>query len=179
MLHLTYVLIPRVLSLLTTIFCFLRVLKLKGNCGSKRQHVHGYNLVRARKLYGYHSSEELFIKIYLYPYETEFCLHPCSILSLLYAFLPPYFINDLQHVIECLDNNLDIIHKISPALQIFFWYSFLMFHFAAFHIYFLLVDLAAKLDGGNFKGICSSEIDDLYTVLYGQYIWRICSENMI
>ncbi|KAL4028957.1 hypothetical protein IC575_012175 [Cucumis melo] len=43
-----------------------KALKLKGNSGSKRQHVHGYNLVRAKKLYGYHSSEELFMKIYLY-----------------------------------------------------------------------------------------------------------------
>lgn len=43
-----------------------KVLKLKGNAGSKRQHVHGCSLVRARKFYGYHSSEELFLKIYLY-----------------------------------------------------------------------------------------------------------------
>nr|XP_016515146.1 PREDICTED: DNA polymerase zeta catalytic subunit-like isoform X1 [Nicotiana tabacum] len=43
-----------------------KVLKLKGNAGSKRQHVHGCSLVRARKFYGYHSSEELFVKIYLY-----------------------------------------------------------------------------------------------------------------
>lgn len=41
--------------------------QLKGNAGSKRQHVHGCSLVRARKFYGYHSSEELFLKIYLYP----------------------------------------------------------------------------------------------------------------
>ncbi|KAM7473819.1 hypothetical protein LguiB_021062 [Lonicera macranthoides] len=39
---------------------------LKSNAGSKRQHVHDYNLVRAKKFYGYHSSEELlFAKIYL------------------------------------------------------------------------------------------------------------------
>ncbi|MCD7446604.1 hypothetical protein HAX54_010796, partial [Datura stramonium] len=43
-----------------------KVLKLKGNAGSKRQHVHGCSLVRARKFYGYHSTEELFLKIYLY-----------------------------------------------------------------------------------------------------------------
>ncbi|XP_073038938.1 DNA polymerase zeta catalytic subunit isoform X2 [Primulina eburnea] len=43
-----------------------KALKLKGNTGSKRQHVHGCNLVRARKFYGYHSTEELFVKIYLY-----------------------------------------------------------------------------------------------------------------
>ncbi|GLT61178.1 hypothetical protein SLA2020_339000 [Shorea laevis] len=43
-----------------------KVLKLKGNAGSKRLHVHGCSLVRAKKFYGYHSSEELFVKIYLY-----------------------------------------------------------------------------------------------------------------
>ncbi|KAK4595876.1 hypothetical protein RGQ29_014100 [Quercus rubra] len=43
-----------------------KALKLKGNAGSKRQHVHGCSLVRARKFYGYHSSEELFVKIHLY-----------------------------------------------------------------------------------------------------------------
>ncbi|XP_065619817.1 DNA polymerase zeta catalytic subunit [Quercus suber] len=43
-----------------------KALKLKGNVGSKRQHVHGCSLVRARKFYGYHSSEELFVKIHLY-----------------------------------------------------------------------------------------------------------------
>ncbi|GMY18869.1 DNA polymerase zeta catalytic subunit-like [Fagus crenata] len=37
-----------------------KALKLKGNAGSKRQHVQGCSLVRARKFYGYHSSEELF-----------------------------------------------------------------------------------------------------------------------
>ncbi|KAI4349976.1 hypothetical protein L6164_010509 [Bauhinia variegata] len=43
-----------------------KALKLKGSAGSTRQHVHGCSLVRARKFYGYHSSEELFVKIYLY-----------------------------------------------------------------------------------------------------------------
>ncbi|GAB2277490.1 hypothetical protein Dimus_012197 [Dionaea muscipula] len=43
-----------------------KALKLKGNAGAKRQHVHGCSIVRARKLYGYHSSEELFMKLYLY-----------------------------------------------------------------------------------------------------------------
>ncbi|KAG2695557.1 hypothetical protein I3760_07G018400 [Carya illinoinensis] len=47
-------------------FALEKSLKLKGNAGSKRQHVHGCSLVRARKFYGYHSSEELFMKIYLY-----------------------------------------------------------------------------------------------------------------
>ncbi|CAA0816819.1 DNA polymerase zeta catalytic subunit [Striga hermonthica] len=43
-----------------------KALKLKGNAGSKRQHVHGCDIVQAKKFYGYHSSEELFLKIYLY-----------------------------------------------------------------------------------------------------------------
>ncbi|KAJ4968098.1 hypothetical protein NE237_014799 [Protea cynaroides] len=48
-----------------------KALKLKGSAGSKRQHVHGCSLVRARKIYGYHSPEELFVKIYLYyPHEV-------------------------------------------------------------------------------------------------------------
>lgn len=42
-----------------------KALKLKG-AGSKRQHVHGCSVVRANRLYGYHKSEELFAKIYLY-----------------------------------------------------------------------------------------------------------------
>ncbi|KAL5566065.1 hypothetical protein UlMin_029229 [Ulmus minor] len=43
-----------------------KALKLKSKAGLKRQYVHGCSLVRARKFYGYHSSEELFVKIYLY-----------------------------------------------------------------------------------------------------------------
>ncbi|CAN0914193.1 DNA polymerase zeta catalytic subunit [Linum grandiflorum] len=43
-----------------------KALKLRGNAGSKRQHVHCCTLVRAKKFYGYHSSEEMFVKIYLY-----------------------------------------------------------------------------------------------------------------
>lgn len=43
-----------------------KALKLKGNVGSKRQHVHGCSIVRAKKFYGYHLSEELFVKINLY-----------------------------------------------------------------------------------------------------------------
>ncbi|VAH42507.1 unnamed protein product [Triticum turgidum subsp. durum] len=39
---------------------------------AKRKHVHGCGLVRAKKLYGYHSSEEIFVKIYLYyPHEVS------------------------------------------------------------------------------------------------------------
>ncbi|KAJ8772040.1 hypothetical protein K2173_027217 [Erythroxylum novogranatense] len=47
-------------------FSLEKALKLKGSAGLKRQHVHGCSLVRARKFYGYHPSEELFVKIYLY-----------------------------------------------------------------------------------------------------------------
>ncbi|KZV47318.1 DNA polymerase zeta catalytic subunit-like [Dorcoceras hygrometricum] len=47
-----------------------KALKLKGNAGSKRQHVHCCNLVRARKFYGYHPTEDLFVKIYLYATEN-------------------------------------------------------------------------------------------------------------
>lgn len=43
-----------------------KALKLKGNAGVKRQHMHGCSLVRAKRFYGYHASEELFVKIYLY-----------------------------------------------------------------------------------------------------------------
>jgi len=45
----------------------LQLLQLKGSAGSTRQHVHGCSIVRARKFYGHHSLEELFVKIYLYP----------------------------------------------------------------------------------------------------------------
>ncbi|XP_058083823.1 DNA polymerase zeta catalytic subunit isoform X2 [Magnolia sinica] len=48
-----------------------KALKLKSSAGSKRQHVHGCSLVRARRFYGYYSTEELFVKIYLYyPHEV-------------------------------------------------------------------------------------------------------------
>ncbi|XP_010511693.1 PREDICTED: DNA polymerase zeta catalytic subunit-like isoform X3 [Camelina sativa] len=43
-----------------------KALKLKGNAASKRQHVHDCEIVRAKKFYGYHSTEEAFVKIYLY-----------------------------------------------------------------------------------------------------------------
>ncbi|XP_020108239.1 DNA polymerase zeta catalytic subunit isoform X3 [Ananas comosus] len=44
---------------------------LKDRSASKKHHVHGCTLVRAKKLYGYHSTEELFVKIYLYyPHEV-------------------------------------------------------------------------------------------------------------
>ncbi|KAK9161490.1 hypothetical protein Syun_007831 [Stephania yunnanensis] len=48
-----------------------KALTLKASTGSKRQHVHSCTLVRAKKFYGYHSSEELFMKIHLYyPHEV-------------------------------------------------------------------------------------------------------------
>ncbi|ANM57914.1 recovery protein 3 [Arabidopsis thaliana] len=43
-----------------------KALKLKGNAASKRQHIHDCEIVRAKKFYGYHSTEEAFVKIYLY-----------------------------------------------------------------------------------------------------------------
>ena len=46
---------------------WVELLQLKGNAGSKQQHVRGCSLVWARKFYGYRSSEELFVKIDLYP----------------------------------------------------------------------------------------------------------------
>ncbi|KAI8527302.1 hypothetical protein RHMOL_Rhmol12G0065400 [Rhododendron molle] len=49
-----------------------KALKLKGKTGLKRQHVHGCSLVRARKFYGYHASEELFAKIqFYYPHDVS------------------------------------------------------------------------------------------------------------
>jgi hypothetical protein len=50
--------------------CIIVFLQIRGP--SKRKHVHGCSLVRAKKLYGYHASEELFVKIYLYPLLTRF-----------------------------------------------------------------------------------------------------------
>ncbi|KAI0510395.1 hypothetical protein KFK09_010996 [Dendrobium nobile] len=43
-----------------------KALRNKSISSSKRQHVHGCSLVRAKKLYGYHSSEDLFVKIFIY-----------------------------------------------------------------------------------------------------------------
>ncbi|KAG2322148.1 hypothetical protein Bca52824_015361 [Brassica carinata] len=43
-----------------------KALKLRGSAASKRQHVHDCEIVRAKKFYGYHSTEEAFVKIYLY-----------------------------------------------------------------------------------------------------------------
>lgn len=47
-----------------------KAMKLSGGIGAKRQHVHSCSLVRAKKFYGYHPSDQLFIKIVLYyPHE--------------------------------------------------------------------------------------------------------------
>ncbi|CAN8238640.1 unnamed protein product [Cochlearia groenlandica] len=43
-----------------------KALKHKGAASSKRQHVHGCEIVRAKKFYGHHSTEEAFVKISLY-----------------------------------------------------------------------------------------------------------------
>ncbi|CAH2065903.1 unnamed protein product [Thlaspi arvense] len=41
-----------------------KALKLKGSAASKRQHVHDCEIVRAKKFYGYHSTEEAFYNSY-------------------------------------------------------------------------------------------------------------------
>ncbi|XP_068662058.1 DNA polymerase zeta catalytic subunit isoform X2 [Aristolochia californica] len=46
--------------------CLDKALQHRSSVGLKRQHVHGCSLVRGKKFYGYHSSEDLFVKIYLY-----------------------------------------------------------------------------------------------------------------
>ncbi|XP_072974935.1 DNA polymerase zeta catalytic subunit isoform X1 [Typha angustifolia] len=64
---------------------------LKMRSASKRQHVHGYNLVRAKTLYGYHFMEEFFVKIYLY-YPQEVA-HAARLLlggAILNRMLQPY-----------------------------------------------------------------------------------------
>ncbi|KAI5067558.1 hypothetical protein GOP47_0018086 [Adiantum capillus-veneris] len=43
-----------------------KALKLASNFGAKRQHVYSCSLVRGRKFYGFHSEEQLFVKIVLY-----------------------------------------------------------------------------------------------------------------
>ncbi|OVA15023.1 DNA-directed DNA polymerase [Macleaya cordata] len=65
-----------------------KALKLKGSAGSRRQHVHGCNLVRARKFYGYHSSEELFVKIYFFATESK--VHVLQGGSILDKCFPPH-----------------------------------------------------------------------------------------
>ncbi|EHA8590568.1 DNA polymerase zeta catalytic subunit-like protein [Cocos nucifera] len=55
-----------------------KALKSQRTSVSKRQHIHGCSLVRAKKFYGYHLSEELFVKIYLYP-------HFCFVFDLNYT----------------------------------------------------------------------------------------------
>ncbi|GAV63152.1 LOW QUALITY PROTEIN: DNA_pol_B domain-containing protein/DNA_pol_B_exo1 domain-containing protein/zf-C4pol domain-containing protein, partial [Cephalotus follicularis] len=73
-----------------------------GHAGSKRQHVHGCSLVQAKKFYGYHSSEELFVKIYLYPNIIIFfdkCLQPHeSHIPFILQFLVDYNLNGMGHL---------------------------------------------------------------------------------
>ena len=86
----------------------LSLLQLKGNVGSKRQHVHGCSLVR--NFYGYHSSEEIFFEI------TSVSKHyTISLRVLLYS---------CTRLRVCLLNTLTktaIIDMLSPVLPIFFW----------------------------------------------------------
>jgi hypothetical protein len=49
------------------LFSWASLFPLQNRGSAKRKHVHGCSLVRAKKMYGYHSSEEIFVKIYLYP----------------------------------------------------------------------------------------------------------------
>ena len=93
------------------------LLQLKGNAGSKQQHVCGCSLVWARKFYGYHSSEELFVKIDLYPN----IIYPNIILSLLEFSYIHIIVKSM--FIELLDKDIAIIRMLSPMLPIFFWYT--------------------------------------------------------
>ncbi|KAL3678075.1 hypothetical protein R1sor_021031 [Riccia sorocarpa] len=43
-----------------------KAMKMASTVGAKRQHLHSCSLVRGKKYYGYHSNEQLFIKIVLY-----------------------------------------------------------------------------------------------------------------
>lgn len=92
--------------------------QLKGNAGSKRQHVHSCTVVRAKRFYGYYSSEDLFVKIYLYL--SVFFLICCSYCIMVLSFLLWY---SGCHVVELLDKILAIIHMMSLVLPIFFWYD--------------------------------------------------------
>ncbi|KAJ8511067.1 hypothetical protein OPV22_001501 [Ensete ventricosum] len=53
-------------TLITAIEKALELLQDRTVPAAARQHVHGCSLVRAKKIYGYHSSEDLFLKIFLY-----------------------------------------------------------------------------------------------------------------
>jgi DNA polymerase zeta len=54
-----------------------KAMKLTNNMAAKKQHVHSCSLVRARKYYGYHPAEQLFIKIVLYPLHCPPSIHFC------------------------------------------------------------------------------------------------------
>ena len=62
----------------------------------------------------------------------------------------------MQSVIEYLDNNLDIIHKISPVLQIFCWYNFWSFTLQPFIflIFLMIYMLNWMANGGHCNDIC-------------------------
>ncbi|KAJ7547009.1 hypothetical protein O6H91_08G065000 [Diphasiastrum complanatum] len=47
-------------------FAIEKAMKLATNIGAKRQHVHTCGLVRGKKFYGFHRTEQFFIKIVLY-----------------------------------------------------------------------------------------------------------------
>ncbi|XP_021772931.1 DNA polymerase zeta catalytic subunit-like [Chenopodium quinoa] len=94
-------------------FAVEKALKLKGNAGTKRQHVHSCTVVRAKKFYGYHLSEELFVKINLYyPHDVsraanlllsgvvfEKCLQPYeSHIPFLLQFLVDYNLYGMGHM---------------------------------------------------------------------------------
>ncbi|KAH7688712.1 DNA-directed DNA polymerase protein [Dioscorea alata] len=49
-----------------------KALSVKSNSTSKRQHVHLCSIVRGKWIYGYYFSDELFVKIYLYPHSYFF-----------------------------------------------------------------------------------------------------------
>ncbi|KAJ0014338.1 hypothetical protein Pint_19855 [Pistacia integerrima] len=84
-----------------------KALKPKGNAGSNRQHVHGCSLVRVKRFYGYHSSEELFVKIYLYP-NFSVCKGKGGARC-------------MGYVVEHLDKLQAIIHMMYLVLRISFW----------------------------------------------------------
>ena len=92
---------------------WFQLLQLKGNAGSKQQHVCGCSLVQARKFYGYHSSKELFVKIDLYPNVILSLLE----LSYIHIIVKSIFI-------EHLDKDIAIVHMLSPKLPTFFWYTY-------------------------------------------------------
>lgn len=74
----------------------ISTLKLKGNVGSKRQHVHGCSLVRARRFYGYDASEQLYAKLYLYPSFNYYCFIKLNHFSCI-----PYKLKGSSECVNC------------------------------------------------------------------------------